>query len=51
MDRSIAVSLSILHWDNGCSKCPLIEECKKNDEDDKQCQDVWYDWLENIDDE
>lgn len=28
-DSLIAVNLSTLHWDNGCRKCPLIEECKK----------------------
>lgn len=48
-DNLIAVNLSILHWDNGCRKCPLIEECKKADNDkDKECQNIWHDWLKNI---
>lgn len=40
---TIVAALSILHWDNGCRQCPLLEYCKSNDDND--CQGVWAKWL------
>lgn len=47
---TLASSLSVLHWDNGCNKCPLLEQCKESDknEDNNQCIDIWTQYVEDI---
>lgn len=46
---SLASSLMVLHWDNGCKHCPLIDKCKKADtEANVECQDIWLQWINEV---